>query len=198
MLCSVSGLYQRSISPPSRFLPYHALPAPGLAGLATGLLILLSSDNGPWKSVVWPFLAPLPPATSGLTLVSCSPPEVIVPVIPEACPCGRKPLGGWGFYCLWPHGLCPTRLLCPWNFLWQEYWSELPIASPGDLPNPGIKPQGPELQIDSLPLSQRIAQFMQAECEDLGDEAGPSPLSPSVSLSVKVPSSPNIWWFSGA
>ena len=32
-----------------------------------------------------------------------------------------------------------------------EYWSGLPFASPGDLPNPGIEPRSPELQADSLP-----------------------------------------------
>ena len=33
----------------------------------------------------------------------------------------------------------------------QEYWSGLPIPSPGDLPDPGIKPPSPALQADSLP-----------------------------------------------
>ena len=33
----------------------------------------------------------------------------------------------------------------------QEYWSELPFPSPGDLPTPGIKPSCPSLQVDSLP-----------------------------------------------
>ena len=33
----------------------------------------------------------------------------------------------------------------------QEYWSGLlPFPSPGDLPNPGIKPASPALQADSL------------------------------------------------
>ena len=32
----------------------------------------------------------------------------------------------------------------------QEYWSELPLPTPGDLPNPGIKPRSPALQADSL------------------------------------------------
>ena len=27
----------------------------------------------------------------------------------------------------------------------QEYWSELPFLSPGDLPNPGIEPSSPAL-----------------------------------------------------
>ena len=32
----------------------------------------------------------------------------------------------------------------------QEYSSELPFPSPGDLPDPGIKPTSPALQADSL------------------------------------------------
>ena len=35
----------------------------------------------------------------------------------------------------------------------QEYWSGLPFTPPGDLPDPGIKPESPALQVDSLPLS---------------------------------------------
>ena len=37
------------------------------------------------------------------------------------------------------------------RFSRQEYWSELPFPSSGDLPNPGIKPGSPALQVDSLP-----------------------------------------------
>ena len=33
----------------------------------------------------------------------------------------------------------------------QEYWSGLPIPSPGDLPDPRIEPGSPTLQADSLP-----------------------------------------------
>ena len=36
------------------------------------------------------------------------------------------------------------------GFYRQEYWSGLPIPSPEDLPNPGIKPGSPTLQADSL------------------------------------------------
>ena len=32
----------------------------------------------------------------------------------------------------------------------QEYWSGLPFPSPGDPPNPGIKPGSPALQADAL------------------------------------------------
>ena len=43
------------------------------------------------------------------------------------------------------------------GFSRQEYWSGLPFPSPGDLPNPGIKPRSPRLQADSLPTAMREA-----------------------------------------
>ena len=45
------------------------------------------------------------------------------------------------------------------EFSRQEYWSGLPCASPGDLPNPGIKPRSPELQADSLLLRHQGSPF---------------------------------------
>ena len=36
------------------------------------------------------------------------------------------------------------------EFSKQEYWSELPIPSPGDLPNPRIEPGSPALEAGSL------------------------------------------------
>ena len=42
------------------------------------------------------------------------------------------------------------RLLCPWGFSRQEYWSGLPSPPPEDLPNPGIEPRSPTWQADSL------------------------------------------------
>ena len=37
------------------------------------------------------------------------------------------------------------------GFSRQEYWSELPFPSPGNLPDPGIEPRSPALQAGSLP-----------------------------------------------
>ena len=37
------------------------------------------------------------------------------------------------------------------EFSRPEYWSEQPFPSPGDLPDPGIEPGSPALQVDSLP-----------------------------------------------
>ena len=53
------------------------------------------------------------------------------------------------------HGLWPARLLCPWEFSRQEYFSGLPFHLPGDLPDPGTEPASPvspTLAGDSLPL----------------------------------------------
>ena len=56
---------------------------------------------------------------------------------------------------------CVRLFATPWTvayqappsmgFSRQECWSGLPLPSPGDLPNPGIKPGSPSLQEDALP-----------------------------------------------
>ena len=38
-----------------------------------------------------------------------------------------------------------------WGFSRKDYWSVLPCPPPGDLPNPGMEPRYPSLQVDSLP-----------------------------------------------
>ena len=51
-------------------------------------------------------------------------------------------------------------LSCVWLFATMqsiefsrpEYWSGSPFPSPGHLPNPGIEPRAPALQVDSLPV----------------------------------------------
>ena len=58
-----------------------------------------------------------------------------------------------------PHRRLPARLLCPWGFSRQEYWSGLPCPPPKDLPNPGIEPRSPTLQADSLPPEPIILQI---------------------------------------
>ena len=44
---------------------------------------------------------------------------------------------------------CQTPLTMEYSR--QEYWSGKPFPSPGDLPNPGIKPGSHTWQADSLP-----------------------------------------------
>ena len=44
-------------------------------------------------------------------------------------------------YSLWPHGLGPAGLLCPWNLPGKNTGVFLPLPSPGDLPDLGIEPE---------------------------------------------------------
>jgi len=45
----------------------------------------------------------------------------------------------------------------PWGFSREEYLSGLPFPSPGDLPDPGIEPRSPALQVDAL-LSELLGK----------------------------------------
>ena len=57
---------------------------------------------------------------------------------------------------LQPHGLQPTRLLCPQGFSRGEYWSRWPCP-PDHLPSRGIESKSPTLQADSL-LSEPLGK----------------------------------------
>ena len=46
------------------------------------------------------------------------------------------------------------------EFSRQEYWSELPFPSPGDLSDPGIEPRFPALQEDSLPSKPQVYKLV--------------------------------------
>ena len=46
------------------------------------------------------------------------------------------------------------------EFSRPEYWSGQLFPSPGDLPNPGIKPRSPTLQVDSLPAEPQGKPFV--------------------------------------
>ena len=49
------------------------------------------------------------------------------------------------------------------GFSTQEYWSGFPFPSPGDLPDPGIKPRSPALQAESL-LSEPQGRWIDQDC----------------------------------
>ena len=49
-----------------------------------------------------------------------------------------------------PHRLSSTRLLCPWGFSRQKYWSRLLPSSSG-FSYPRIESRSPAFQADSLP-----------------------------------------------
>ena len=66
------------------------------------------------------------------------------------------------------------------GFSRQEYRSRLPFPFPEDLPDSGIKPASPALQVDSLPLSQMgkeaqqgllLASFSDEATEEQRDSA---------------------------
>ena len=54
----------------------------------------------------------------------------------------------WLFVTPWTVAYQPPPSM---EFSRQAYWSGLPFPSPGDLPDPGIKPRSPTLQADTLP-----------------------------------------------
>jgi len=45
---------------------------------------------------------------------------------------------------------CSPPMPLSMEFSRQEYWSGLPFPFPGNLPDPGIKPRFPALQLDAL------------------------------------------------
>ena len=90
--------------------------------------------------------------------------------------------------CKWKSLSCVWRFATPrtvayqapqsMGFSRQEYWSGLPFPSPGDLPDPGIKPRSPTLQGDALPseppgkimlkiLRARLQQYVNHEHPDV-------------------------------
>ena len=74
------------------------------------------------------------------------------------------------------HSVCPTVCdpMQSMEFSRPEYWSGLPFPSPGDLPNPGIKPRSPALQAHSLlfellgkPVCIRYSELIRLIAESL-------------------------------
>ena len=68
---------------------------------------------------------------------------------------------------------CVRLFATPWTvahqaplsmgFSRREYWSGLPCPPSGDLPNPGIEPESPILQVDSLPTGTPEKMKSQAQ-----------------------------------
>ena len=52
---------------------------------------------------------------------------------------------------LQPQGLSSHQAPLSMGLPRQEYWSGLPFPFPGDLPDPGMEPGSPALQVDCLP-----------------------------------------------
>ena len=68
-------------------------------------------------------------------------------------------VGSWTVACQAPLSM---------EFSRQEYWSGLPFPPPGDLPDPGIEPGAPALQVASLPFEppgKRLHLLRSAPCQ---------------------------------
>ena len=83
-----------------------------------------------------------------------------------------------------PHGLQPTRLLCPWGFSRQEYWKGLICSSPGYLPKPTIEPRSPTLQADSLPAESPDKCFLEGTSLSSQSTHPPNPYYSSNDLNI--------------
>ena len=72
------------------------------------------------------------------------------------------------------------------EFSRQEYWSGLPFASPGDLPNSGIEPGSRALQADALSSEPRKAANYVILCKlvSIVLKAAIGGLLPSASLAI--------------
>ena len=64
------------------------------------------------------------------------------------------------------------------EFSRQEYWSGLPLPSPGDLPDPGIKPSSPALQEDSVLSESPGKPYLKVISGECGEGSG-TPLQSS-------------------
>ena len=76
-----------------------------------------------------------------------------------------------------------SQPLLSMEFSMQEYLRKLPFPSPGDLPNPGIKPRSPALQADSLlpeppgkPFAAKSLQSCPTLCDHIDGNPPGSPI----------------------
>ena len=69
---------------------------------------------------------------------------------------------------LQPHGLSPTRLLCPWDFSGKNTGMDCHFLPQGIFPTQGSNPHLPQWQADSLPLSHLWESHSQcAFCQNI-------------------------------
>ena len=67
-----------------------------------------------------------------------------------------------------PHGLWPTRLLCPWDSPGKNTGVGFHSLLQGIFPNPGIKPRSLTFQADSLPPEPPGKPTQECILEELG------------------------------
>ena len=87
------------------------------------------------------------------------------------------------------------------EFSRPKYWSGLLFSSPGDLPNPGIKPRSPALQVGSLPAEPQgkpkdtgVGSLSPLQWIFLTQESIWSPALQANSLPAELPGKPFRKW----
>ena len=65
----------------------------------------------------------------------------------------------------WKSLCCVQLFVTPWTmqsmeFSRPKYWSGKPFPSPGDVPNPGIEPRSPTLQVDFFPIEPQGSRWI--------------------------------------
>ena len=85
-------------------------------------------------------------------------------------------------YSVRPHGQQPARLLYPWGFSRQEYWSGLPCSPPEDLLDPGIETRSSASPVlaGRFSISAAAAAKSLQSCPTLCDPIDGSPPGPAV------------------
>ena len=66
---------------------------------------------------------------------------------------------------------CSPQAPLSMEFSSQEYWSGLPFSSPGDLPDPGIKPRSLTLEADSLPSEPPGKSLLESSLHENKEES---------------------------
>ena len=109
-------------------------------GLLTQWLISRSSLSENQANMMWPKACNLNPTPIYLTCLRPKWKKRNESEITQSCPTLCDPMGSS------LHQAPPSM-----GFSRQEYWSGLPLPSPGNLPDPGIEPRSPALYTDALP-----------------------------------------------
>ena len=114
-MCNLSFFSTNPIMYEVSCMFFNAIPLKNLLNLEVKRIVL-------WNYVLSSQLNNL--STYLANLIS----SISSPTYPTSTPCCCL-VGKSCLTLLWPHGLWPTRLLCPWGFP-GEYWSRLPFLSP--------------------------------------------------------------------
>ena len=160
---SVHGIFRQEYWSGLPFPSPGDLPNPGIEPSSPALQVDSLPAEPQGKPICWHRLPGLPWATSKAGCGRLCPGVhlALYPTSPLTFTPRLSAIGGGGgvqslirvwFFCD-PMNCVAHQAPLPMGFPRQEYWRGLPFPFPGDLPNPGVEPESPALQMDSLPLS---------------------------------------------